>query len=269
MTITLCKACGTSYEFSGGPTQQHCPICEDERQFVPVGGQQWITLNKLTASHNNKWQQHNSGLFSIRTIPSFAINQRAFLLRTPQGNILWDCIANLDEATKTLVSVLGDLKAIAISHPHYYSCMQDWAAEFKAPIYLHGDDRQWVMRDSPWITFWEGDSLQLTADASLIRLGGHFAGGCVLHWAQGDGLLLSGDIVQVAPGANAVSFMWSYPNMLPLPAATVSDILRRLDGVKFSQIYGAFEGREILVNAQEIVRQSGKKYVACLARHSV
>ena len=125
------------------------------------------------------------------------------------------------------------------------------------------------MRDSPWITFWEGDSLQLMADASLIRLGGHFAGGCVLHWAQGDGLLLSGDIVQVAPGANAVSFMWSYPNMLPLPAATVSDILRRLDGVKFSQIYGAFEGREILVNAQEIVRQSGKKYVACLARHSV
>lgn len=171
MTITLCKACGTSYEFSENPPQ-HCPICEDERQFVPVGGQQWIALNKLTASHSNKWQQHNSALFSIRTIPGFAINQRAFLLRTPQGNILWDCIANLDEATKTLVSALGGLKAIAISHPHYYSCMQDWAAEFKAPIYLHGDDRQWVMRDSPWITFWEGDSLQLTADASLIRLGG-------------------------------------------------------------------------------------------------
>lgn len=170
MTITLCKACGTSYEFSENPPQ-HCPICEDERQFVPVGGQQWIALNKLTASHSNKWQQHNSALFSIRTIPDFAINQRAFLLRTPQGNILWDCIANLDEATKTLVSALGGLKAIAISHPHYYSCMQDWAAEFKAPIYLHGDDRQWVMRDSPWITFWEGDSLQLTADASLIRLG--------------------------------------------------------------------------------------------------
>ena len=84
MTITLCKACGTSYEFSENPPQ-HCPICEDERQFVPVGGQQWIALNKLTASHSNKWQQHNSALFSIRTIPDFAINQRAFLLRTPQG----------------------------------------------------------------------------------------------------------------------------------------------------------------------------------------
>lgn len=122
------------------------------------------------------------------------------------------------------------------------------------------------MRDSPWITFWEGDSLQLTADASLIRLGGHFAGGCVLHGAQGDGLLLSGDIVQVAPGANAVSFMWSYPNMLPLPSSTVTDIIHRLAGVKFSQIYGAFEGREILNNAGEIVRRSGEKYVACLRK---
>ena len=55
--------------------------------------------------------------------------------------------------------------------------------------------------------------------------------------------------------------------MLPLPAATVSDILRRLDGVKFSQIYGAFEGREILVNAKAIVHSSGETYLTCLARN--
>jgi glyoxylase-like metal-dependent hydrolase (beta-lactamase superfamily II) len=265
MTITLCKACGTSYEF-GEHHPQHCPICEDERQFVPLTGQQWIDLDRLTAAHSNKWQQHNLALFSLRTIPNFAINQRAFLLRTPQGNILWDCIANLDDATKTLVSALGGLKAIAISHPHYYSSMQDWAAEFKAPIYLHESDRQWIMRESSWITLWDGDSLPLTTDVSLLRLGGHFAGGSVLHWAQGDGLLLSGDIIQVAPGGNAVSFMWSYPNMLPLPAAVVSEIIRRLSVVKFSQIYGAFEGREIMEHADQIVRRSGEKYIACLGK---
>lgn len=185
-------------------------------------------------------------------------------MRTAQGNILWDCIATLDDATKTLVSSLGGLIAIAISHPHFYTAMQGWAAEFDAPIYLHASDREWIMRDSPYITHWEGDTLKLTSDISVIRPGGHFAGGCVLHWARDEGILLSGDIVQVAPGANAVSFMWSYPNMLPLPAETVRTITRRLDAVRFSKLYGAFEGREIKENAAEIVRRSGEKYIACL-----
>ena len=261
--ITVCKACGTSYEFTDAHPE-HCKICQDERQFVPVAGQQWVDSDALNSSHVNKWKQHDPELLSLQTVPAFAINQRAFLVRTPQGNILWDCIATLDDATKTLIAALGGLKAIALSHPHYYTTMQDWAAEFDVPIYLHARDREWIMRDSPRITLWEGDTLTLAADVSLIRLGGHFAGGSVLHWARNEGVLLSGDIVQVTPGADAVSFMWSYPNMLPLSAATVSDILRRLSPVKFAKLYGAFEGKEILNNAEEIVRCSGEKYLACL-----
>ncbi len=261
--ITLCKACGTSYEITGSPPAQ-CTICQDERQFVPATGQQWVDFDALCASHSNKWKQHDSALLSIHTVPNFAIDQRAFILCTPEGNILWDCIATLDDATKTLVASLGGLKAIAISHPHYYTTMQDWAKEFNAPIYLHASDREWVMRDSPWITFWEGDILELTGDVSVIRLGGHFAGGCVLHWAREEGIVLSGDIVQVAPGGQGVSYMWSYPNMLPLPAATVSDITQRLSSVKFKKLYGAFEGKDITANADEIVRRSGEKYLRCL-----
>jgi len=120
------------------------------------------------------------------------------------------------------------------------------------------------MRGSPHIQLWEGDNLTLTDDVSVINLGGHFTGGCVLHDARGDGLLLTGDILQVTPGANGVSFMWSYPNMLPLPATTVSAMTRKLDSVKFSTLYGAFEGREITASASEIVRRSAEKYVACL-----
>ena len=261
--IVLCKACGTSYEKTDSHPQ-HCAICNDERQYVPATGQKWIDFSALCASHTNKWQQHNGVLLSIRTVPDFAINQRAFILRTPEGNILWDCIATLDDATKMLIASLGGLKAIAISHPHYYTTMQDWAAEFNAPIYLHASDSEWVMRNSPWIRFWQGDTLELAQDVSVIRLGGHFSGGCVLHWARNEGLVLSGDIVQVTPGTHAVSFMWSYPNMLPLPAATVSDITHRLSTVKFKQLYGAFEGKDIKDNADEIVRRSGKKYISCL-----
>jgi hypothetical protein len=47
--------------------------------------------------------QHQNGT-------AFAINQRALLLRTPHGNILWDCIANLDPATQTLITALGGLR---------------------------------------------------------------------------------------------------------------------------------------------------------------
>lgn len=176
--ITLCKTCGTSYEVTGAHPE-HCDICLDERQYVPTSGQKWIDFDTLCASHTNKWKQHDSTLLSIRTVPDFAIDQRAFLVRTPEGNILWDCIATLDDATKTLITSLGGLKAIAISHPHYYTTMQDWAAEFNAPIYLHASDRRWVMRDSPWIRFWDGDTIELTRDVTMIRLGGHFAGGCV------------------------------------------------------------------------------------------
>lgn len=262
--ITLCKTCGTSYE-TAGSHPEHCKICEDERQYVPVAGQQWVEPDALLATHTNKWKQHGKNLFSLLTVPSFAINQRAFILRTPEGNIMWDCIATLDDATKTLISSLGGLKAIAISHPHYYTTMQDWAAEFDVPIYLHASDREWIMRDSPHITLWEGDSLKLTGDVTLIRLGGHFAGGSVLHWEQGEGILLSGDILQVTPGADAVSFMWSYPNMLPLSAATVSDMTQRLSGVKFMELYGAFEGKDITGRADEIVRRSGEKYISCIA----
>lgn len=258
--ITLCKTCGTSYD--GKP--ERCPICEDERQYVPVSGQAWIDYATVTATHVNKWQQLEPALFSIKTVPAFAINQRALLLRTPHGNILWDCIANLDPATQTLITALGGLHAIAISHPHYYTTMQEWAAAFDAPVYLHASDHEWVMRNSPAIHFWEGEALEIWPSVTLLRLGGHFAGGTVLHWQEGEGVLLAGDILQVTPGKDAVSFMWSYPNMLPLPARAVEGVTRRLAGKSFARLYGAFEGQNIPANADDIVQRSGQKYIACL-----
>lgn len=85
-------------------------------------GQTWTDFDSLTTTHTNKWQQLEPQLFSIKTVPSFAINQRALLLRTPQGNVLWDCIANLDPATRALVDALGDQRdrdfAPALLHHH-------------------------------------------------------------------------------------------------------------------------------------------------------
>jgi hypothetical protein len=266
MTIFLCNACGTSYPDAPQPPA-HCPICEDERQYIPAGGQAWISREALAEGHVNAWRQHEPGLLSLQTMPAFAINQRAFLLRTPAGNILWDCIALLDNATEELVRGLGGVRAIAISHPHYYTTMQDWAAAFGATVHLHTADREWVMRPDPAIRFWDGETLEILPGVTLIRAGGHFAGGTVLHWAgteDGAGALLPGDIVQVAPGARRVSFMWSYPNMMPLPAAEIRRVAARLAPWRYSRIYGAFKGQEVLADGPEIVARSAARYIELL-----
>jgi hypothetical protein len=271
MTIFLCTACGTSFPDALQPPAC-CMICEDERQYVPAAGQAWVTREALAAAHRNAWTLHEAGLLSLQTVPAFGINQRAFLLRTPAGNILWDCIALLDPATEALVRGLGGLHAIAISHPHYYTTMQDWAAAFGAPIHLHAADRAWVRRPDPAIRFWKGETLELFSGVTLIRGGGHFPGGTVLHWAgtaDGAGALLAGDIVQVAPGARRVSFMWSYPNMMPLPAAEIRRIAACLAPWAYDRLYGAFIGQDILAGGHAIVERSAARYAELLeGRHA-
>jgi glyoxylase-like metal-dependent hydrolase (beta-lactamase superfamily II) len=266
MPIHICVTCGTSYPDAAEPPER-CPICQDERQFVPRSGQGWITRERLAAGHANAWGQLEADLFEIHTAPGFAIGQRALLLRTPSGNILWDCIALFDAATEALVRSLGGLQAIAISHPHYYTCMQDWARAFDCPIHLHVADADQVKRSDPAIRHWEGDTLAIAPGVTLLRLGGHFPGGTVLHWADGAarcGALLSGDIVQVAADLNRVSFLWSYPNMMPLSAATVRRIADSLRPWAFERVYGAFTGRQVMSNGAQAVQRSAARYIELL-----
>jgi glyoxylase-like metal-dependent hydrolase (beta-lactamase superfamily II) len=266
MAIHICCACGTSYSNTPGPPKR-CTICEDERQFVPRAGQAWTTPDLLAGGHTNSWRELESELFAIHTQPDFAIGQRALLLRTPSGNLLWDCLALLDDATEAIVRAMGGLSGIAISHPHYYTRMQDWARAFGCPVYLHAADADWVMRTDPCIRFWEGEMLQKGDGVTLIRLGGHFPGGTVLHWAGGAGgrgALLSGDIVQVAAATSRVSFLWSYPNMMPLSAATVRRMADTLAAWQFDRIYGAFPGREVLEDGGRAIERSAKRYIELL-----
>jgi hypothetical protein len=266
MPIHICRACGTSFPDTPSPPSD-CPICEDERQFVPAAGQLWTTPGKLAGEHVNAWRELETGLFEIHTHPNFAIGQRALLLRTPEKNILWDCIALLDDATEALILKLGGLHGIAISHPHYYTCMQDWARRFDCPVHLHAKDSEWIMRPDPSLRLWQGETLDIAQGVTLLRLGGHFPGGAVLHWAngaEGRGAILSGDIVQVAPDISRVSFLWSYPNMMPLSAGTVRRIADALAPWKIDRIYGAFPGRQIMSDGAGVVQRSAERYIELL-----
>lgn len=234
---------------------------------MPPRGQSWTTNEALARSHVNSFRQHEKGLLGIGTAPAFAIGQRALLFATDKGNVLWDCISLLDDATLAIVKALGGLSGIAISHPHYYASMVEWAHAFDAPIHLHASDRQWVMRGDPAIRFWDGDTLPLARGVTLIRCGGHFAGGTVLHWAEGGGgrgALLSGDIVQVLPNRNFVSFMRSYPNFFPLSAPAVERIGALLAPYAFDVIYGAWFDRIVPRDGKAIVERSIARYVAAI-----
>jgi hypothetical protein len=212
-----------------------CLICTDERQFVPGAGQSWTTLEGLRNVHGNKFRRLATGLTTIETTPAFGIGQRAILARTPAGNVLWDCIALIDDATVDLLQGLGGVTAIAISHPHYYTTTVEWSRALGGvPIHRHAADRQRVMRADPAVQFWEGDTKPIGPSLTLVRLGGHFDGGTVLHWADwsdGRGVVLSGDILQVVPSGH-VSFMWSYPNLIPLSAAKVQRIAEILEPIR-------------------------------------
>src|SRR3954447_6709944 len=175
----ICVTCGTQFGERDAPPPS-CPICTDPRQYVGLDGQRWTTLAELAADHTNAVRDEH-GLVGIGTEPSFAIGQRALLVPFGDSNLLWDCVTLLDDATAAKVERRGGLRAIAISHPHYYSAMVEWAHRFDCPILLHEDDREWVMRPDSSIVFWSGETHALGEGVTLVRLGGHFAGGTVLH----------------------------------------------------------------------------------------
>jgi hypothetical protein len=266
MPTFLCVACGTRFPERRDPPEA-CPICEDVRQYVPGGVQRWIDPLELASRHANRVERHEPDLYGIGTTPSFAIGQRALLVRTPEGNLLWDCISLLDERTIAWVRELGGLRGIAISHPHYYSSMRAWARAFDVPVHLHEADRAWVMDPGPEIAHWSGDRLSLFGGVTLIRAGGHFPGATVAHWpagADGRGALLTGDVLQVVPDRSIVSFMYSYPNQLPLPAATVRRVAASVLDLPFDRIYGAWWDRRISADAKEVVRRGRDRYLAAL-----
>jgi hypothetical protein len=262
----ICETCGTQHT-AGLQPPERCAICDDERQYVGSGGQRWTTLERLAHEYEADIREEEPSLLGIGMTPSFAIGQRALLLQSPDGNVLWDCIPLLDERIFETVSRLGGISAIAISHPHYYSTMVEWADAFDATVYLHQADAQWVMRPDSRVVLWAGERRELAPDIVLVRLGGHYAGGTVLHWRAGQGgrgALLSGDIVQVVADRRWVSFMRSYPNLIPLSAVEVQRVVDRLAPYSFERIYGAWYGRVVERDGEGAVQRSAARYVRAL-----
>ncbi len=260
----ICVTCGTQF----APTAQEpdgCPICRDERQYVGHGGQKWTTIEEYRKTHKNVFAEEEADLHSIFPQPKAGIGQRAFLVRTRDGNVLWDCVPPLDDATAAAVNKLGGLAAIAVSHPHYYTTMVEWSHAFgKVPVYVHKLDAEWVMRPDDVVKAWEGDTKELFAGLTLVKTGGHFDGFQVLHWpagAAGKGVLLSGDQPYVCQDRKWVSFMWSYPNLIPLGPAAIKGVVAALKPFAFDRLYSAFPDQVVRADAKGAVERSADRYL--------
>jgi len=267
MTTFICTICGVQFAATVEPPE-HCLICEDPRQYVNPEGQTWTTLEALRTTHSNAFRPQEPGLIGIGTEPTFAIGQRALLIQTPGGNILWDCISLVDKATVEAVQALGGLRAMAISHPHFYAGMVAWSRAFEdVPIYLHTANQEWVMRPDPAITFWDSPTYSLGEGLTLIHCGGHFPGSTVLHWAagaEGRGALLTGDTIHVAADHHYVTFMYSYPNLIPLPAAAVKRIIQAVEPFAYERLYGIWFDRIVASDAKGAVARSAARYIQAI-----
>jgi hypothetical protein len=263
----ICTTCGTQFSDSSEPPGQ-CAICEDERQFVNWSGQEWTTLADVQQGHRNIFRPQGPRIVGVGTDPKFGIGQRALLVQTSEGNLLWDCVSLIDAATIQEITTLGGISALAVSHPHYYSSMIEWSHAFGgAPIYLHADDRQWIMRPSPEVRLWQGEQKTLFGGLTLIRCGGHFEGGAVVHWAEGEdgeGSLLVGDVIQVVQDRRYVSFMRSYPNYIPLPSSDVNHIVGSVEPYAFKRVYGAWWDAIVADDGKAAVRRSADRYLRAL-----
>jgi glyoxylase-like metal-dependent hydrolase (beta-lactamase superfamily II) len=266
MENPICVTCGTQYPASETPPAR-CPICEDDRQYIGPDGQQWTTLTEMRRGgrYGNSIQEVAPGVTGIVTQPEFAIGEQAHLIQTPRGNILWDCISYLDDATIAEVNRRGGLAAIAISHPHFFTSMIAWSEAFgNTPIYLHADHESWVMRPAPAIRLWSGDTHQVLPGVALIRCGGHFPGSTVLHWADGRdgrGALFTSDTITVVADRRWVSFMYSYPNTIPTDERAVRRIAAAVEPYPFDVLYGGWRGRVVATDAKAAVARSADRYI--------
>jgi hypothetical protein len=184
-------------------------------------------------------------------------------LRTPTGNLLWDPLGYLDDEAVDRIQALGEVVAVAASHPHMFGVQVEWSRALGGPPVLVSEpDLGWVARPDPVIRPWTGP-LEVVPGVTLHQPGGHFPGSAVVHWAGGaggGGVLLSGDTIQANPDRTSATFMRSYPNRIPLSAAVVDRVTRAVNELAFERLYDNF-GHTLAADARAVVRRSADRYM--------
>lgn len=259
--LAICTTCGV--ERADPP--EVCPICADERQWVPAEGQRWTTLAELAAAgHRTRIRELEPGLLGITVEPKVGIGQQTHLIITPEGSLLWDPVGYVDDAAVQRVRSHGQVRAVAASHPHMFGVQVAWSRALgDVPILVCEPQLEWVGRRDSTIRTWRG-RYEVAPGLAVVELGGHFSGSSVVHWAAGAGgrgVLLSSDTIHANPDRSTVTFLRSYPNRIPLSAPVVQRIAGGAAALGFDRLYDNF-GRVIDGDGADRVRRSADRYCA-------
>ena len=260
--MLICATCAVERE---EPIPDLCPICADDRQYVPEDGQHWLSLDQLAQSGRQAvLEQNEPGLIAVSTEPKVGIGQTAQLVVTSQGSLLWDPVGYLDDEAVQSILEHGPVVAIAASHPHMFGVQVEWSRRLgNVPVLVAEADREWLGRTDPSIAYWTG-TVSISEGLALHQTGGHFPGSAVAHWAagaDGKGVLLTGDSVFPNPDRRTVAFMRSYPNRLPLSGAVALRIAAQLGKLEFDRIYGNFNN-VISFGAKDALLDSARRHAA-------
>jgi hypothetical protein len=260
-TVWICATCGVEHADGHGV----CPVCADERQWVPASGQRWTTLERLEADgHRTRLRELEPGLLELTAEPKVGIGQSSFVVSTDAGTVLWDPLGFVDDEAVERIRALGEVLGISSSHPHMFGAQLEWSRRLgDAPVLVSGPNLDWVSRTGPAIRE-HGDRHEIALGLTLHRFGGHFSGSTVLHWAAGAGgrgVLLSSDTIHGNPDRATVTFLRSYPNRIPLSPAVVERITSAVESLQFDRLYDNF-AHAIDTDARAAVRRSADRYVA-------
>ncbi|WP_160050358.1 MULTISPECIES: hypothetical protein [unclassified Nocardiopsis] len=257
----ICRTCGAN-RAPAATAPEDCPVCEDDRQWVPPGGHRWATREQLAAEGlHTVLRPVEESVLGIGVEPGLGVGHRGVLVRTREGNLLWDPPGFLDRDAVAEVGRLGGITTVASSHPHMYGAAVEWADLFGAEIALPGADAHWLQRPSDRVRTWGGRDRPLPG-VTLVQTGGHFPGSAVLHLDRG--VLFTGDTIMVTPGGHHVTFLYSAPNRLPLPERLVRRVVAAVDDLDFDRIHGGWWEPSVTGGAKELLARDAERYIRFL-----
>ncbi|WP_231735891.1 hydrolase [Arthrobacter sp. YC-RL1] len=262
-----CAGCAVEFPPGSKPTGQ-CPICADERQYIPGGTQRWVSTEELVAAGRDlEFTTLEPGLTAV-TAPEVGIGQSGLLLETAAGSLLFDVPGIITDEAVRRISERGPLRAIVASHPHMYGVQQQYSQALgDPPIYVARKDAGWVQYSSNAVVEWD-EPFEVLPGVWLHQVGGHFPGSTVALWpagAGGRGVLLAGDAIFPVADGN-VTFLRSYPNRIPLSAAVVRRLAAKVGELEFDRLYNNFSS-VVPRDAHRIVQFSAERYARWVGGH--
>lgn len=145
-------------------------------------------------------------------------------------------------------------------------------------MYISAADAAWAQRADRWNLrrLLPAEPTLIVPGVTAITTGGHFPGSLVLHVESGEvgegpRLFIADTLVTVPsalyakdrpPGTTSYAFMWSIPNMIPLPPEAMRGMWKALAGREFRSTHGAFVGLDVRdgdgggMSVKERVRES-------------